>query len=62
MAVTLVDPHGDLAEKVLAHLVQMGMYRQDRKAFERVMYLDLPTADARDLYLPFNFLDQPYKG
>jgi hypothetical protein len=59
LPVTLVDPHGDLAELVLAHLVGRGLYR-DTRAFERVIYLDLAAADARGLYLPFNFLDQPY--
>ncbi len=59
MPVTLVDPHGDLAELVLTHLVQRGAYR-DAKAFEDLMYLDLPTADTRERYLPFNFLQQPY--
>jgi hypothetical protein len=59
MPVTLVDPHGDLAELVLSLLVQDGLYK-DREAFERLVYLDLPEADARGLALPFNFLSQPY--
>ena len=59
MPVTLVDPHGDLAELVLSHLVQRGKYR-DSETYERLIYLDLPAADQQGLYLPFNFLDQPY--
>jgi Helicase HerA, central domain len=57
LPVTLVDPHGDLAELVLAHLVQAGAY-QDGQGFKRLVYLDLPGADARRRYLPFNFLSQ----
>jgi Helicase HerA, central domain/TraM recognition site of TraD and TraG len=59
LAVTLVDPHGDLAELVLSYLVQGGVYR-DTDAFNRVVYLDLAAADSQERYLPFNFLDQPY--
>lgn len=59
LPVTLVDPHGDLAELVLSHLIQSGAYR-DGGMFERLVYLDLPSADTQGLYLPFNFLDQPY--
>jgi hypothetical protein len=59
LPVTLIDPHGDLAELVLAHLVQRGEY-QSKEAYDRLVYLDVPTADTRGLYLPFNFLDQPY--
>ena len=59
MPVTLVDPHGDLAELVLSLLVQEGLY-EDKTAYERLIYLDLPEADTRKLYLPFNFLSQPY--
>src|SRR5579859_7096584 len=58
LPVTLVDPHGDLAELVLAHLVQRGLYRRP-EAFERLVYLDLPAADQRGRYVPFNFLEQP---
>src|SRR4051794_31728045 len=59
LPVTLVDPHGDLAELVLAQLVQRGLYRRS-EAFEELVYLDVPAADARGLYVPFNFLEQPY--
>lgn len=57
--VTLVDPHGDLAELVLSYMVQNGEYKE-RGMFEKLMYLDLREADCRKLYVPFNFLDQPY--
>jgi type IV secretion system coupling TraD/TrwB family protein len=59
MPVTLIDPHGDLAELVLTHLVASGTFR-DPKAFERIIYLDIPAAAAAGRYLPFNYLEQPY--
>lgn len=59
MPVTLVDPHGDLAELVLALLAQEGVYK-DKTVYDRLVYLDLPDADAKGLSLPFNFLSQPY--
>src|SRR3954465_1267514 len=59
MPATLIDPHGDLAEMVLAHLVQEGAFT-DSAAHERLIYLDLPAAAAQGRYLPFNYLDQPY--
>jgi len=59
LPVTLIDPHGDLAELVLAHLVQAGEYR-DRAQYDRLLYLDVPAAAARERYLPFNYLEQPY--
>src|SRR5215213_10248524 len=59
MPVTLIDPHGDLAELVLTHLVQRGEFAH-RSAYERVLYLDLPAAARAGRYLPFNYLKQPY--
>src|SRR3954449_10435085 len=59
MPVTLIDPHGDLAELVLTHLVQRGVYPR-RSAYERLLYLDLPAAARAGRYLPFNYLRQPY--
>src|SRR3954465_11645794 len=59
MPVTLIDPHGDLAELVLTHLVQRGVYAR-RSAYERLLYLDLPAAARAGRYLPFNYLKQPY--
>src|SRR5215212_1648488 len=59
MPVTLVDPHGDLAELVLSHLAAAGVFR-DETAYERLVYLDVPAAAAQQRYLPFNYLDQPY--
>src|ERR687898_302557 len=53
MPVTLIDPHGDLAELVLSHLAASGVFR-DAKAYERLVYLDLPAAAAEGRYLPFN--------
>src|SRR3954467_5493291 len=59
MPVTLIDPHGDLAELVLTHLVQRGVYAR-RSAYERLLYLDLPAAARAGRYLPFNYLRQSY--
>jgi len=59
MPVTLIDPHGDLAELVLAHLAQRGVFT-DPAAYDRLVYLDLPSAAAQGKYLPFNYLEQPY--
>ena len=42
MPVTLIDPHGDLAELVLTHLVQRGEFAH-RAAYDRLIYLDLPA-------------------
>ncbi|MEU9573732.1 DUF87 domain-containing protein [Streptomyces massasporeus] len=57
--VTLIDPHGDLAQLVLAHLVVRGQLETPEQR-ERLIYLDLPAAAAEGRYLPFNFLAQPY--
>ena len=59
MPVTLIDPHGDLAELVLSHLAAAGVF-EDPVAYERLVYLDLPAAAAQGRSLPFNYLDQPY--
>src|SRR5512135_2560252 len=59
MPVTLIDPHGDLAELVLAHLVAQGSYA-DPSQYDRLLYLDLPAAARVNRFLPLNFLDQPY--
>jgi hypothetical protein len=56
---TLIDPHGDLAHLVLSHLVAQGFYRRP-EAYERLLYLDLPAAQRKGRFLPFNLLDQPY--
>jgi hypothetical protein len=53
----LIDPHGDLAQLVLAHLVASGTYRR-ADAFDRVIYLDLPAAERAGRFLPFNVLAQ----
>jgi len=59
MPATLIDPHGDLAELVLTHLVQRGEFSH-RAAYDRLLYLDLPAAARAGRYLPFNYLRQPY--
>jgi Helicase HerA, central domain len=57
LPVTLIDPHGDLAKLVLAHLVGQGRYK-DPSAYQRIAYLDLPEAERQERYLPFNPLLQ----
>ena len=56
---TLIDPHGDLARLVLSQLVADGYFDREG-AFERLLYLDIPGAAARNRYLRFNCLKQPY--
>src|SRR5438067_1430682 len=53
LSVTVIDPHGTLADLILACLVAQGFYA-NREGYQRIMYLDLPTATARKRYLPFN--------
>ncbi|MFD8988987.1 type IV secretory system conjugative DNA transfer family protein [Streptomyces goshikiensis] len=57
--VTLIDPHGDLAQLVLAHLVQAGTLITPEQR-SRLIYLDVPAAAVDNRFLPFNFLAQPY--
>ncbi len=57
--VTLIDPHGDAARLVMAHLVARGIYA-DPQAYERITYLDLPAAARRGRYTPLNILEQPF--
>src|SRR5687768_13334383 len=59
MPATLIDPHGDLAELVLKHLIQRGEFAH-RSAYDRLVYLDLPAAARAGRFLPFNYLRQPY--
>lgn len=61
-AVTLLDPHGDLARLVVAQLVAEGRLatRAERR---RILVLDLPAAAREGRYLPFNVLaaaDDPH--
>src|SRR3954451_23148667 len=49
MPVTLIDPHGDLAELVLSQLAAAGAFG-DAGVFERLVYLDLPAAAAAGRY------------
>jgi hypothetical protein len=57
LPVTLIDPHGDLAKLVLAHLVGQGRY-QDPSAYEQIVYLDLPQGERQERYIAFNALLQ----
>src|SRR3712207_3390290 len=53
MPATLIDPHGDLAELVLSHLVQRGTF-ENEAAYDQLIYLDIPAAARAGKYLPFN--------
>ena len=55
LSATLLDPAGDLARLILRWLVATGFFKQ-ADAFEKFIYLDIPTAARRGLYLPFNVL------
>ncbi|MGY1710363.1 helicase HerA domain-containing protein [Geodermatophilus sp. SYSU D00758] len=57
---TLIDPHGTLSKLLLAHLIQAGYYR-NAAMYDRLIFLDIPSAMDAKRYLPFNFLDQPYE-
>jgi len=57
--VTFLDPHGDAARLVMAHLVADGFYGDDT-AYERLTYLDLPAAARVGRYVPFNILEQSF--
>src|SRR4051812_38382150 len=59
MPATLIDPHGDLAELVLQHLIQRGEFAH-WAVYDRLVYLDLPAAARAGRFLPFNYLKQPY--
>jgi type IV secretion system coupling TraD/TrwB family protein len=59
MPATLIDPHGDLAEMVLSHLIQRGEFHNPQ-AYDKLVYLDIPAAASTGRYLPFNYLEQPY--
>jgi hypothetical protein len=59
--VVFLDPHGDTARLVLAHLVAAGFFDQP-DAFDRLRYLDVPGAARQGRYLPLNWLRQPRIG
>ncbi|SRR6266567_6744077 len=56
VAVSVLDPHSDLANDVLRLLFEGGYF--NRHGFEKVWYIDLSR---RDRFLPFNMLKQ-YDG
>src|SRR5512144_1358981 len=58
MAATLLDPHGDLAELVLTHLLAEGRLETPEQR-QKLIYLDLAAATARGRFLPFNVLASP---
>src|SRR5829696_10345046 len=46
---TLIDPHGDLAKLVLSLLVERGYFDRD-DAYQKLLYLDVPTASRQHRY------------
>src|SRR5581483_11098841 len=56
--VIFLDPHGDAARLLLGRLVADGFFKRP-EAFERLLYLDIPTAARQERYLPLNWLNQP---
>ena len=66
---TLLDPHGDAARLVLGLLADRGFYGHPgastghssggRDPFEALLYLDLPAAERRGLFVPLNVLAAP---
>jgi len=56
--VIFLDPHGDTARLILAHLAADGFF-DHADAFEKLLYLDIPAAARRGRYLPLNWLKQP---
>jgi hypothetical protein len=55
--VSILDPHGDLAELVLRLLVARGFFA-DENAYKKVLYLDIGGAEKVDRFLPFNLFVQ----
>lgn len=55
LPVVLLDPHGDLARLLLSMLVESGAFTRE-DAYERILYLDFPAAEAAGRYLPMNIL------
>jgi hypothetical protein len=55
--VSIIDPHGDLAELVLRHLVARGFFDTE-EGYRKVWYLDIGGAEKVDHYLPFNLVVQ----
>ena len=56
IGIAVIDPHGDLADGIVAKLASMGFFR-DPRAYQRVLYIDLTREDR---HLPFNVLAAPY--
>jgi hypothetical protein len=66
VGVALIDPAGDLSRLILNLLIETGFFEQPQgkgDPFEQVIYLDLPTAEQKEHYVPFNVLqayDNPH--
>src|SRR6266849_7538823 len=52
----LIDPHSDLAQDVLALLVDNGYFKRPG-AYDRLLFIDM---NRQDRFIPFNMLKQPY--
>src|SRR5947208_13116789 len=55
--VSIIDPHGDLAELVLRLLVARGFFNTD-DGYQRVLYLDIGGAEKVERFLPLNIFQQ----
>lgn len=52
----LIDPHSDLAQDVLALLVDHGYFSRSN-AYKKLLFIDM---NRHDRFIPFNVLKQPY--
>ncbi len=53
---TLIDPTGDATRLILQYLLHLGWFEQ-KDAFSKFIYVDIPGGYTRQLYVPFNLLD-----
>lgn len=60
-AVTLIDPHGDLATLILTHLVAHGDL-DTAQSRRRLVYLNLRRAEATGRFLPRYLARVPHRG
>lgn len=58
--VGVIDPAGTLSRLILEQLVETGFYEKFPDAFDRFIYLDMPTAARNEQFLPYNILSGRY--
>jgi hypothetical protein len=54
--VAFLDPHGDSVDLLLGYLLDSGYFADRRRAFEKLLYVDLAR---QDRFLPLNILQAP---